>query len=255
MPEPVNPPASPSDTPPPSSTPPGSTGGAPWRAPATAGKFAGKTAEELLGIAQGLAEIVAEPRPAATPAPTSAPDAFDIGDDDFVSGKDLKAALARTKTVDTASAELFASTNESLIRTEQAAMFAKYGPEIDATIKQLPPAARTLDNLRRVVRFVQSDHLDEIVAERSQRLAAEMAPTLRSTGNGAPPAGTPREYSLESEKIDPEWKKRALANGITEETVAEFCRSNDMSPVDFYKQFDTPLNRIVEDVSTKRRSA
>lgn len=251
MPDPVNPPAPPAGTPPASSTPPGTTVGAPWRAPATAGKFAGKTAEEVLGIAEALADMV---QAGGAPAAPAAPAAPSFNDDDYLTGAQVKQLLA-TRQPDTSGVELAASANVSIVRSQYAALFAKYGPEIDAMIARVPQNLRTIDNLAQCVKLVRSDHLDEIVAEESTRRASEMAPTFRSTGSGAPPAPASREYSLESDKIDPEWKKRALANGVTESTVAEFCRGNDMTPEAFYKQFDTPFNRIVEDVSTRRPQA
>ncbi len=50
---------------------------------------------------------------------------------------------------------------------------------------------------------------------------------------------------MESEKIPEQWKKAALAAGITETIVADFSRANGMTPAQFYKQFDTPMNNIV----------
>lgn len=249
-------PTAPPVTPPVSSTPPGTPAGAPtpWRAPATAGKFAGKSAEEVLGIAQAAYEIIesgAVREPAASPAPTP----VDIADDEYVSGAQLKRLLEERNRPDTSALELAASANINFVRQRHATDFAKYGSEIDALIARVPANLRTVDNLERCVKMVRSDHLDEIAHERAQQLVTEMAPTLRSNGGAAPPAPVTREHSLESEKIPQEWKDRARAAKITEDVVAEFCRANGMAPADFYKQFDTPMNRIVEDVSQKRHMA
>lgn len=244
-----------SGTPTPLSTPPGSTAGsgAPeaWRAPASSGRFAGKSAEEVLGIAAALADIVQNGNGGA-PAPTPEPVAFDVADDEYVSGAQFKRLMAERRPDNTA-VDLAASANVGITQQRFAQDFAKYGPEINAMIARVPAGMRTLDNLAQVVKMVQADHLDEIVRERANTLASNMEPTLRSNGAAAPLAPVVRDQSLESDKIPADWKQRALKAGVTERVVEEFCRANDMSPEAFYKQFDTPLNKIVEDVSSRAR--
>lgn len=200
------------------------------------------SSEQILGIAQALAEVhTPEPTHVAPPPP-----AFDIADDDYVSGRDFKRLMAeRTQPVDTTAITLAADANLSIVRSRYARDFERYGAEINDMLTQVPHNVRTLDNLERVVKMVRSDHLDEIAREQAQQIVAGMEPTIRSTGAGSSPAPISREFSLESDKIDPEWRKRALANGITERTVDEFCRANDMTPEAFYKQFDKPLSPIV----------
>jgi hypothetical protein len=188
--------------------------------------------------------------PATTPV---TPTESEIADDEYVSGAQLKRMLA-ARPQDTSGIELAASTNLSIVQNQHASDFAKYGAEINALIARVPANLRTLDNLKQCVKMVRSDHVDEIVSERAQQLASTMEPTLRSNGAAAPPTPVTREYSLESEKIPAEWRKRAQAAGVTERVVDEFCRANDMTPEAFYKQFDTPLNRIVEDVPTRREA-
>lgn len=190
--------------------------------------------------------------PAAAPAP-AAPAGFDFADDDYISGAQLRKVLAANANGGQA-VELAASANVGILRQQFANDFAKYGREIDALVAQVPTHLRTLDNLTRVVKMVRSDHVDEIAHERAQQLVSTMDPTLRSTGGGAPPVPASRENTMEAEIIPPDWKRRALAAGITDRIVEEFCRSNDMPPVEFYKQFATPMNRIVEDVSTRRNA-
>ena len=243
-------PASPSGTPPASSTPPGSTAGngtAPeWRAPAGS-KFAGMTSEQVLGIASTLLETreaEAAPEPVA-PAATE----FDIADDEYVSGAQIKRILTKFGQPSGDALSMAASSNEYIVRQKYASDFAKYGSEINTLLARVPANLRTVDNLERVVKMVRSDHIEDIARERAEQMASEIGATLRSTGAGAPPTPVSREHTLESDKIPPAWKARALKNGITERVVDEFCRANDMTPVDFYKQFDTPTNRIVEEIS------
>ncbi len=193
---------------------------------------------------------MAPPAPAAAPA-APAPSAFDVADDAYLTGADFKRALA-ARQPDTTAVTLAASGNVAHVRREHAAIFAKYGPEVERLIASVPPELRTVDNLTQCVRIVRSDHVDEIAAERAQQLVSTMAPTLRPTGGGSAPASVSREASLESEKIPAEWKERARAAKITEETVADFCRANGMTPAQFYKQFDTPANAIVGEIGRKR---
>lgn len=247
-------------TPPASSTPPGTTAGngtpaSEWRAPASAGKFAGMTAEQILGVSQTLLETVEQQQqrgnesPAAASTPAS--EFGDFGDDEYISGAQLKQVLKRVTAPTGDSLSLAASANERIIRREYAKDFEKYGREIDALIARVPANLRTVDNLEQCVRMVRSNHLEEIASERAQQIASELGATFRSTGAGTPPPPVSREHSLESEHIPAEWKARAAAAKITEETVREFCRANDMSEKAFYEQFKTPFNPIVAEISRK----
>ena len=259
MPDPVTTPAAQPGTPPVSSTPPGSTGGngtpsapAEWRAPASAGKFAGMTAEQILGVSQTLLETVERGTPdAADTPPPPAPDNFGFADDEYVSGAQIKRVLAQLSQPSGDALTLAASGNERVVRTQHARDFERYGSEINALIARVPANLRTIDNLEQCVRMVRSNHIDDIARERAEQMASEIGATFRSTGAGTPPPPVSREHSLESDKISPAWKARAAKNGVTERTVEEFCRANDMTPADFYKQFDTPANRIVEEISSR----
>lgn len=209
------------------------------------------TAEQILGIAQTATDMLSSV-PAAAPTVAPQPSVFDVGDDEYVSGAQLKRYFNERPATDDVAIRLAGDASLGIVKQQFAQDFARYGPEIDALIARVPSNLRTIDNLQRVVKMIRSDHVDEIAAERAQQLAATMAPGLRPTGGGAPLAPVSREHSLESEKIPPEWKERARAAKITEDTVAEFCRANDMTPIDFYKQFDSPRNRIAEEISRTR---
>lgn len=153
---------------------------------------------------------------------------------------------------DTSAVDLAASANVNIVRQIHAATFAKYGSEIDAMIAKVPAHLRTVDNLQQVVKLVRSDHIDELVSEQVTQRVSSMEPTLRSNGAATPPSPVAREHTLESDKIPQEWKNRAQAARLTEVQINDFCRANGMSVVDFYKQFDKPMNAIVEDISLKR---
>ena len=206
----------------------------------------GKTAEEVLGIAQNLVNTFErrEPQPAAAPPGVSRdPAAPVVGDDEYITGKDLKAMLADISTRQVQPAinqgvELGASANLGYLRREHADVFQKYGPEISQKLASVPKHLWTIDNLETVIKLVKVDHLDEIAREQAQRLASTMEPTIRSSGVGGSVPVPVKEHSLESERIPAEWKQRALAAGVTESVVQEFCRTNEMTPEAFYKQFE-----------------
>ena len=210
------------------------------------------TAEQILGVSQTLLETVERtPEPAAAPVAPSGSEFGDFADDEYISGAQLKRVLAKVGGGSGDALSLAASGNERVVRTQYARDFERYGREIEALIGRVPANLRTVDNLEQCVRMVRSNHIDEIARERAEQMASEIGATFRSTGAGTPPPPVLREHSLESDKIPSAWKARAAKVGVTERVVEEFCRANDMAPADFYKQFDTPANRIVEDISTR----
>jgi hypothetical protein len=171
----------------------------------------------------------------ATPLPA-------IDDADYITGAQLRQVLANVATQAqpalSQGVELGASANFAFVKQQHADIFRKYGPEVAQKLATVPKHMWTLDNLETVVKLVKVDHLDEIARESAQQLVNAMEPTIRSTGGGGSGPVPDREHSLESDKIPAEWKKRALAAGVTENTVREFCQANEMNVADFYKQFD-----------------
>jgi hypothetical protein len=202
---------------------------------------------------------VPEARPSVEqPAAPQTPTAFGLSDDDYVTGKDVKALMKdiADRQVNPAvggALEMAASANFGLTQQKFAKDFQNYGPEIIARLASVPKNMWTIDNLETVVKLVRSDHIEDIARERATEMASSMEPTIRSTGGGSA-ASVPiqPEHSLESEKIPTEWKERAARVGLTDRDVREFCAANNMTPEEFYKQFDTPRNAIVTEVSQKR---
>jgi len=207
------------------------------------------TPEQILGIAETSVQMLQAP--AAPPPAAPATPSFDVADDEYITGAQYRQLMA-ARPVDDSATRLAADANVSIVRSQYAQDFAKYGAEVNALIDRIPVNQRTIDNLALAVRMVRSDHVDEIAAERAQQLAATMTPTLRPTGGGAAAAPVSRDASLESEKIPQEWKDRARAAKLTEENVADFARANGMTTAQFYKQFETPMNMIVQDISARR---
>ncbi len=193
-------------------------------------------------------------RPTPQAAPPTPEPRFDVADDDYVSGAQLKRIIANLPR-DNTGVELAASGNVGIARAQFAEDFRDYGPEIEAKLAQVPANLRTLDNIATVVKLVRSDHIDEIAHKRAQHLVSTMEPTLRSNGASGPPAPVNRDFSLDSEKISAEWKERAREAKITDQVVYDFCRANDMSIEAFYKQFDKPVSAIVGEHSIKKQGA
>ena len=199
------------------------------------------TGDQIAAIAETSINMLQAP---SAPAASSAPAAPNFADDEYLTGAQFRAAMATATQPDPAVAQMVADANLAIVRNQNASEFAKYGGEINALIARMPANQRTIDNLQLAVKMIRSDHVDEIAAERAQQLAATMTSTMRPTG-GAPSAPVSPDASLESEKIPAEWKERARAAKITNNVVADFCRANGMTPLQFYKQFDTPMNNIV----------
>lgn len=257
----------------PSPAAPGSTTSPsePFRYGSTAPSWAqGKTAEEVLGIATQLEGVVRQhiqgaPQPVQQPtynnqnynggrneqgqftsqgwqAPQSTP-AYDP--DSYLQRRDIE-SLAPKLINDAVTPQLnsvyesLAQTNLENVKRNFSTIFEKYGPEVYGYIAKLPVQSRTVDNLTTVVKLVRADHVDEIARQEAVRLAAEMEPTLRSTGSPpVPVASYEPKNTLQSEHLPQDWKDRAAKAGLTESAVDEFCRANEMTREAFFSQFGT----------------
>lgn len=219
----------------------------------------GKTAEEVLGIAQQLEGVVrqhisGQPQQPWTnqygsspglqqQAPQATTPAF--SDTDYLTGRDIRSLAPQmiNEAINPQFNQVYeslAQTNLDNVKRQFSTIFDKYGPEVYGYIAKLPVQSRTVDNLTTVVKLVRADHVDEIARQEAVRLAAEMEPTLRSSGSPSVPVATQEaKHTLQSEHIPQDWKDRALRAGLTESAVQEFCRANDMTPEQFYGQFGT----------------
>lgn len=187
------------------------------------------------------------------PSPrTSEPAApAEIPDDEYVSGRQVKQYLqqvsASLQPRFEQSSVLGASANVAFLQQKYTQEFQKWGPELNGYIATLPLEQRTLDNLDRVVQFVRGNHWQDLQREAEQKareqILAEMnQPGLRSSGApGAGPVPTATtEFTLANEQLPQEWRKRAMETGLTDQTIADFCRSNDMTVEQFYKDLLLP---------------
>ena len=220
----------------------------------------GKTAEEVLSITQGYRELFERGTPTqvvpATAAPAPARGGLpNLSDDAILTGRDLRqyvdayaTSLAPQFQQPT---ELAASGNYGIASLKYQPEFKRWGPEIQLELAKVPKAYWTLDNINTIVDIVAGRHREDYARERAAELIATMEPTIRPTGGGSGPVPTPEQkaQSLESEAIPADWKVRAKQAGITESTIQEFCRTNDMTPEDFFKMFEkSPLQPIVAEV-------
>ena len=218
----------------------------------------GRSATEVLNLTQKLVERLIPPTPVAqTPPPQAQSQTFTLDPEGYVTGNQMLAAqrqaIEQYVPDVQAGINLAADANYGFVQQKYQKEFSKYGPEIAGYLAGVPKKMWTLDNLDRVVKLVRADHLDDYRAEWQTEVQSRMEPTIRSSGaGGSAPVTQDKSNSLESEKIPDEWKSRAQKAGLTESTVQEFCRLNDMSPEQFYKQFETPKNAIVAEVPSGR---
>jgi len=163
----------------------------------------------------------------------------------YITGKDAIALADRIvariqqqaqPTLDTAASAVY-----GMAALRHAKEFGKYEPEIQTLLARVPKAQWTLDTMDTVVKLVKADHMADYRSEWEQEFVGKMEPTMRSIGNAgsASAPSVDKSQSLESEKIPTDWKLRAQKAGITESTVAEFCRANDMTTEAFFKLFDS----------------
>jgi hypothetical protein len=144
--------------------------------------------------------------------------------------------------------ESMAAQSLQMLRTQDVnrKVFDKWGPEINALIAQVPPQARTLDNLQLLVDTVRGRHVDELVREGVTQLNTT-PPTMRPNGfagsSGAPPQDNGQ--TLASETIPQAWKERALNAGITDQVIHEWCQVNNQTPQQFYDML--AKSRVVTD--------
>ena len=179
-------------------------------------------------------------RPIQVQAPQQVPRFdLDMADDDYVDGKRLKQLVARfannPNTVDYGARQQAAGALLATVEMRRNEEFKRWGQEIRQELVKLDPSNWTLDNLNIVVDIVRSRHVDELAAEKAQRLVNESHPTIRS-GAGGSGSGVPyRQLNMDSDGIPKEWAQAARAAGITEQQVWEFCQQAGISEDQYYR--------------------
>ena len=198
--------------------------------------FAGRSAEEILGIAEAQAAMLARPIQVQAPQPSRFD--LDIKDEDYVDGRQLKQLVSRfannPNTVDYGARQQAAGALLATVEMRRADEFRRWGMEIRQELVKLDPGNWTLDNLNIVVDIVKSRHIDELAAEKAQRLVSESHPTIRS-GTGGTGSGVPyKQQNMESEGVPREWSQAAKAAGISEQQIWEFCQAAGISEQQYY---------------------
>lgn len=183
---------------------------------------------------------------APTVAPSTAPAFAELPENEYVSGAQVRQYLQQIQQTQL-SPQLHQLAQQSsqgvlaFVQQKYQDDFNRWGPEIQSTIAQLPLEQRSLDNLERVVKFVRSEHLQELLADKERELRQQFnaetgSPGLRSTG--APGAGpvptTQQQFSLANDKLPPEFRERAARAGLSDQQVADFARANGMTVEEFY---------------------
>jgi ElaB/YqjD/DUF883 family membrane-anchored ribosome-binding protein len=128
----------------------------------------------------------------------------------------------------------------NLAKREHADIFKKYEPEIIGVLQRVPQENWTLDVIENAVKFTKGNHVDEIAAEKVRALESTLASTMRSTGRAGMGSASEAKETVEASlgKLPETWRAHANAVGITAQQVHEFCFANDMTPDEFFKQFD-----------------
>jgi len=134
--------------------------------------------------------------------------------------------------------DMTAQGNLAHVQRDNAAIFQKYGPEVNIKLANVPKNLWTVDNLRTVVNLVKADHVEELASEIASQRFAGLGAELRSNGSPTPPvASNEPQYTLKGDLVSEDFKKRAAETGLTDTAIAEFCRANDMTVEDWYKLY------------------
>lgn len=203
----------------------------------------GKTAHEVLTLTKGVVESFSRiPQQVAPPAPTTQNDA-PLDPEAYVTGRDVMALaerlIARQQTSAQPGVEAAASAVYGMAALRHPKEFAKYEPEIQGLLLGVSKDRWTLDNIDRIVSMVKGNHIVDYRSEWEQEFTSKLEPSMRSIGNaGTSPLAPDKSQSLESEKIPHDWKLRAQKAGLTEATIDEFCRTQDITRESFFRMLE-----------------
>lgn len=215
----------------------------------------GRTAHEVLGLTQAAVDRlqqfnqghVVTGAPAA-PNPEPAPSRFDLDlrDEDYVTGAQAKAMLARAAAYpvgDPVARHLAASSNLMLLRQAEHDAFRRWGPELETEISRLPAEHRSVDNLKVLVDIVKSRHVQELAEElgrqQAERLMSEQVATIRSGAGGSTTLPNGQPSTLDNPDLPEAWVKQCRDLGITMAQVDEFCQATGDTRESYFKLVQT----------------
>lgn len=237
--------ATPSSSAPISGTPGNGTAPEPWKPGATAPSWAqGRTPEEILNIAAVAVDQLARRNSelGAPPQPQGNRFDLDIGDEDLVSGRQLKEIVQRygqQSAGDPVARQLAVGANLRAIQQAEADAFRRWGPELQVEISKIPPDMRSLDNLQLVVDIVKSRHVQELVDEQARQkavqLAQEQVATIRSGTGGSTTIPPTAAIDMQSDALPEQWRRLAQDKGLTVDQVREFCQATGQSVEQYFE--------------------
>lgn len=215
-----------------------------------------KTAADAAALLQGLVEGVGRGQQQAQSAP---PPLNTLANDEYVTRAHLdqaqQNALSQVSPWLKQVADQQATVSYNIAKREHAEVFKRYEPEVIKVLQRVPRENWTLDVIENAVTFVKGSHVDEITADKVRALESTMASTMRSTGRAglSPDSHTKDTVATMLGKAPEAWRAHAQAVGITEDDLWEFCRNQDTTPDEFFKQFGSGLiTDAIADVSFKR---
>ena len=203
----------------------------------------GKTAADAAQLLQGLVEQVGRGVNQAPVQPVTTTPA----DDDYTTGAQLRQAqqqaLSQVSPWLQTVADQQATMSYNIAKRDQPDIFKKYEPEIISVLQSVPRQNWTLDVIDRAVKLVKGSHVDEIAAEKVRALETTMHSTMRSTGRAGLSGESPTQETAEAtlEKLPEKWRTHAQQVGISAQQLHEFCWANDITPDEFFKQFEKGL--------------
>ena len=222
----------------------------------------GKTADEIAQMTMqlgGAVERLAQQPTQWQQAPQTP--IANLDDDAYVDGRSVKGYINQvaqqfgnqTNPMITQSMDMAASACLGQVEREYAAEFAKYRPEIMRELAGIPKSMWNLDNLRKVVKFVRADHVDDLAQERAQALLAQQSPTLRAGSGGHAPSGSQAD-ARKFDELPARYRQTMDRMGINWETVQEFCRTNGEDPKTWIENASKMGDSLIVEGTNGRRT-
>lgn len=104
-----------------------------------------------------------------------------------------------------------------LVARDEADAFKRWGPEIDTMLSQVSPEARTVQNIRTIVKMVKADHMDDLMNERVDRelqKRIESGALSRPGGTAGTSVNAPNSLDFSVDDLPPERREMLEATGV-----------------------------------------
>jgi hypothetical protein len=217
-----------------------------WRA--GGGRFAGMTAAEILGVAEGQSAALENANSMLQrfnqPIQEQPKNRFDMDlpadDSEYLQVGQVRRLISNLANqpapVDQRARQLAAESLFGNLQQSRADEFKRWGSEIRAEIAKLHVDYWTYDALNTIVNMVRANHVDELVAEKAQRLANESHPTIRS-GTGGLGSGSHTQPIFETGPKD--MLARLKAVGISSEAeLRQACAGTGIEPDQYLAELE-----------------